>query len=169
MAFIGMNVCENSAPVSSIVEQSFIQHLASHGISFGTAEEYKFRLSIFAEKDAEYKKINANSENTFTVGHNKFSTWTKDEYKRILGYKGLKPQKNVTTLNATKLADSVDWRTKGAVNAVKDQGQCGSCWAFSATAAIEGHHFIATGELLSFAEQEIVDCDTTSYGCNGGW
>ena len=74
----------------------------------------------------------------------------------------------ITHLDAT-LTAPVDWRTKNAVNAVKNQGQCGSCWAFSAVCAMEGHHFIATGELLSFAEQQLVDCDTRCGGCNGGW
>jgi len=71
-------------------------------------------------------------------------------------------------LPADNLASSVDWRSKGAVNAVKNQGHCGSCWAFSATSAIESHHFIKTGKLINLAEQELVDCDTDSHGCNGG-
>jgi len=64
--------------------------------------------------------------------------------------------------------DAIDWRTKGAVNPVQDQGQCGSCWAFSSTAAMEGAHFIKTGSLLKLSEQELVDCDPQSEGCNGG-
>jgi KDEL-tailed cysteine endopeptidase len=170
-AFLGMNLCENTTPISSAVEQSFIEHLAAYGVSYGTQEEYQFRLDLFAKKDAEIKEINANPENTFTVGHNQFSTWTQEEYKRLLGYKGPQTvdEENVVILETEGLADSVDWRTKGAVNPVKNQGQCGSCWAFSATAAIEGHHFIATGSLLSLSEQEVVDCDTSSYGCQGGW
>jgi cathepsin F len=66
------------------------------------------------------------------------------------------------------LADSVDWRTKGAVNPVQNQGMCGSCWAFSSTAAIEGAHFLKTGQLLKLSEQQFVDCDKQSSGCNGG-
>jgi KDEL-tailed cysteine endopeptidase len=169
-AFLGVNVCDNASPITSAVEQTFIEHLAGHGLSYGTSEEYQFRLNLFAQKDAEIKEINANPENTFTVGHNFFSTMTKDEAKKMLGYNG--PQESdaeVTVLPTDNLQASVDWRSKGAVNPVKNQGQCGSCWAFSATASIEGHHFIQTGSLLSLSEQEIVDCDTTSYGCNGGW
>ena len=153
------------------IEASFNEHLAAFGKSYGTKEEYNFRMQLFAEKDAEINEINANPENTFTVGHNMFSTWTHDEYKQLLGFKmpANYSAENIVELDTTNLADAVDWRTKGAVNPVKNQGQCGSCWAFSATASIEGNHFIATGTLLSLAEQEFVDCDTSSYGCNGGW
>jgi len=74
------------------------------------------------------------------------------------------------TLDTESIPASVDWRTSGAVNGVKDQGQCGSCWAFSSIAAIEGHHQIATGQLLSLSEQQLVDCSGSfgNQGCNGG-
>jgi KDEL-tailed cysteine endopeptidase len=169
-AYLGANMCENQTALSAI-EQSFIQHLAEHGISYGTKEEYQFRLDIFKRKDAEYREINSNPENTFTVGHNMFSTWTDSEYKRLLGYRGPQtlPESEVEVEAPT--ADSVDWRAAGAVNPVKNQAQCGSCWAFSATAAIEGAHKIQQGVLVSLSEQQIVDCDKNGgdYGCNGGW
>lgn len=151
------------------LQQAFVQHMSEYGISYGTQEEFEFRMSLFAKKDAELKEINAR-ENNFTVGHNFMSTWTDAEYKKLLGYAGQagEYEANYVTLPETNAA-SKDWRTEGAVNAVKNQAQCGSCWAFSATCAVEGAHFIKTGKLLSLSEQEVVSCDTTSYGCSGGW
>ena len=169
-ALLGTNMCENDTPISA-VEQSFIGHMSEHGLSFATKEEYEFRLGIYTLKDMEYARINADPENTFTVGHNQFSTWTDAEFKRMLGYKGPQqlPADTVITHLDTSVSAAIDWRTKGAVNAVKNQGQCGSCWAFSAVAAIEGHHQIAKGQLLSLSEQQVVSCTTTCAGCNGGW
>ena len=66
-------------------------------------------------------------------------------------------------------AASADWVVSGAVTSVKDQSTCGSCWAFSSAAALEGAHFIKTGELKSFSEQQQVSCNTECYGCGGGW
>jgi cathepsin L len=168
LATLGFDLCET--PVSAELHQSFIQHISEYGLSYGTKEEYNFRLSLFAQKDAEINEINA-SQDSFTVGHNMFSTWTQAEYKRLLGFKMPKNAElpEPTILDESNLQDAIDWRSKGAVNAVKNQGQCGSCWAFSATSAVESHHFIQTGQLLNLSEQQVVDCDKSSYGCRGGW
>lgn len=65
--------------------------------------------------------------------------------------------------------DALDWRDRGAVSDIKDQGaDCGSCYAFAAIGALESQYFLKTGKLLNLSEQEIVDCSTGNVGCNGG-
>ena len=121
--------------------------------------------------------INAhNSKNgeTFSLAANKFTDYTPQQYRRLLGYKSKKNQnglKKYATFNLTDLPTSVDWREKNAVTPVKDQGQCGSCWAFSTTGSLEGRDAIASGVLQSYSEQQLVDCDFSkdgNQGCNGG-
>jgi len=147
----------------------FIHHVAQHNLSYATVEEFNARKALFMDVDAQIEALNADSNNTFTAGHNFLSTWTEYEKSQLLGYREYTPEENVIVENEAPNADSVDWVTKGAVTPVKDQGQCGSCWSFSSTGAMEGCEFIKSGTLTSLSEQELVDCDHLgSKGCSGG-
>jgi len=111
--------------------------------------------------------------NGLTLGVNQFSAMTHDEFRNTVLMQPLDHENHVrenvvdTSIDSPKA--SIDWRTSGAVTPVKNQGQCGSCWAFSTTGAIEGCVQIATGKLISVSEQELVSCSKTSHGCHGGW
>ena len=116
---------------------------------------------------------------SFSLGHNQFSGMDNDEYKKLLGFTYLDKNASVTRsslfyyMKGNNLPQSVDWVKEGAVTPVKDQGQCGSCWSFSTTGALEGIYSIINNKLVSFSEQQLVDCDNLrsggkDHGCNGG-
>jgi C1A family cysteine protease len=157
---------------SGLLEASdyeFMSFVSKQGRSYGTTAEFKFRSQIFKAKLQEINEFNA-AGNTSTVGVNEFTDRTFAEMKKMNGYKAVAKETNVVSLDTSNLTDSVDWRTKGAVTPVKNQGQCGSCWAFSTTGSVEGAMFLSTGTLQSFSEQQLMDC-SGSFGnmsCNGG-
>jgi C1A family cysteine protease len=151
---------------------------AHFGMAFN-GEEDASRASVFAENMAFIEESNA-AGNSFTLGVNQFSHLTNAEFKaQFTGVKGgsaIGPDDaHLGELEVGEIAADVDWSTdKSVVNPVKDQGQCGSCWAFSAVGTVESAYALAAGKLGSYAEQQLVDCDTTgptggSQGCNGGF
>jgi len=129
-------------------------------------------MAIFNQNVAYINKHNARKDVTFTLGMNQFGDLTNAEFQAQY----LRPFNR--TQQATEVFEqgneidpaAVDWVAKGYVTPIKDQGQCGSCWSFSATGSIEGAHFKSTGQLVSFSEQNLVDCSTAegNQGCNGG-
>lgn len=159
--------------VISADDMEFMKYVAKFGKSYGTKEEFEFRSNVFRNTLMALSKENSKNDNTFTVGVNKFADWTPAEFKRILSYKPIRSNRNASQahLEQASIPDSVDWRAQGKVNPVKDQGQCGSCWAFSAVGAMEGAWAIKSGNLLSLSEQQLVDCAGGQYGnmgCDGG-
>jgi C1A family cysteine protease len=149
-------------------DYKFMEYVSTHGKSYGTMAEFMFRKEQFAARHTDIEAFNADANNTHTVGHNLFSDATYAEMKKLNGYKAVAKESNVVMLDESVTAAEVDWRNKNAVTAVKNQAQCGSCWAFSTTGSVEGAEFLATGKLQSFSEQQLVDCDKVDQGCNGG-
>merc|ERR1711968_206893 len=154
-------------------ESLFTQFKTDHAKNYATAEEHTARFSTFKDNVDFIMSHNSRSEeHGFTVGINQFADMTRQEFKKtMLTYQAERKTANaVHIFDESTIADSVDWVAKGAVTPVKNQGQCGSCWAFSTTGSVEGAYQIATGKLLSFSEQELVDCAGSygNQGCNGG-
>ena len=143
---------------------------------YSSEQELQSRFSIFQRNLFNIFEHNYKSKFNFTMGINQFTDLTPEEFKsqyvgglkREVGSYGCKSFSST----GTNLPSSVDWRTQGAVTSVKDQGQCGSCWTFSSTGAIEGAWAIFKKQTVDLSEQQLVDCATGpaygSHGCNGG-
>jgi KDEL-tailed cysteine endopeptidase len=143
---------------------------------YETIKELELRFQIFSSNLYNIFLHNLDHTQNFTMGVNQFTDLTPEEFKaKYVG--GLKTEvgsygcKSFSS-NAAGAPDSLDWRENGAVTSVKDQGQCGSCWTFSATGAVEGAWAVSKGQLIDLSEEQLVECATGmsygSHGCSGG-
>jgi C1A family cysteine protease len=158
-------------------EEKFFNWLSEHKIQATSGDHFVKMIQNFANNDDIIAAHNAQNL-SYTLGHNQFSHLSIDEWREYVKLGLNKPEMPVadeihSAVEGEVLAGSIDWTTKGAVTPVKDQGQCGSCWSFSATGAMEGAYQKKYGKLVSFSEQNFVDCDTranggSDLGCNGG-
>jgi len=157
-----------AASALSEVEFEFMNYIAQFGKTYANIAEYEMRLAEFTKKHEFIQEHNA-GDHQYTAGHNKMSDWTDEEYKAILTYKSEGTHVASEEPEEAFVGAAINWISNGCVNGIKDQGQCGSCWAFSGVASTEGAWCIAHNKLYSLSEQQLVDCDTRCYGCNGGW
>jgi len=140
-----------------------------------SASEYDYRNTVFDTNVRTIYEHNLAASLMdppgWTMTVNKFADLTPTEFKRLYSMNYTQVRSNSTfTVPVSALPAQVDWTDKGVVTPVKDQGQCGSCWAFSATGAMEGAWAIKHSQLFNLSEQELVDCSVPqgNQGCNGG-
>lgn len=152
---------------------SFDQFKTDYQKSYLRDGEEAYRKTIFLRNLVKIAEHNANPANTHQLGVNQFADLTDAEFKAL--YLTLTPpKKTVEVINeesvVTPIVGDVDWTAQGKVSGVKNQGACGSCWAFSATGSMESAWMIA-GTSILLSEQQLVDCSRGygNMGCNGGW
>jgi C1A family cysteine protease len=160
----------------------FVAWAKEFGREYATLEEESYRYGLWFT--AMEKIIDVNDQGlSYKLRMNQFGDMTDDEFKLYIhGHKGsclqvpplendVRPTDNIIREPEFQAPASVDWQASGDVTPVKNQGQCGSCWAFASTGALECDYAITKGKLTSLSEQQLVDCTTSygNYGCNGGW
>ena len=157
---------------------SFHKFMEVHGRNYSSKKEYKHRYEVFRQNMKKVQFLRESEQGTAEYGHTIFADLTEMEFKQYLGTPiwkrkrlGDDPEVHWPPAEIPDVAlpeEGWDWRQHGAVSEVKNQGQCGSCWAFSVTGNVEGAYAVKHGELLNLSEQELVDCDKRDNGCNGG-
>jgi hypothetical protein len=149
------------------VARMFEDFIMTNRKSYASVDEYNYRLGVFKKNLEIAAEIQAEQDEA-VFGVTIFSDWTQEEFKKILSFKkpiGERPVKHTEYV----LGDYKDKNWKSTYDRVKDQGSCGSCWSFSASASAEPRAKIAGAANWDLAEQQCVDCDPESEGCNGGW
>ncbi|CAH1391323.1 unnamed protein product [Nezara viridula] len=149
----------------------------AHGKIYKSIAEERFRKNVYVENKMKIDEHNKRYEQglvSYKLSMNHFGDLTNEEFRLMMNRLDVrKPQLSFFTYFETKnitLPESVDWRERGAVTPVKDQGKCGACWSFSSTGALEAQHFLKTGRLIPLSEQNLIDCSEEygNDGCDGG-
>ena len=161
--------CEDE--LDTIIFKGFQRFIKKYGKKYSSINEFLARYEVF--KKNLMTVYETNEETSYRSGITKFSDLTKQEFSKIylnLNYDAMAMVNfEPTTVKVSNAAPTTyDWRDHGRVSAVKDQGSCGSCWAFSTVANLEGLYAEKKGTIKTFSEQMLVDCDTSDSGCNGG-
>lgn len=174
LALVATGAAASAAPEE--VKQAFKNFITKYDRKYSGPEEEARRFKIFEKTYNFIKEENAKVK-TFFLVINEFADQAGEEFNSThFGmtappsgklWAGL-PRLGVDHYSGAPLPESVDWVEKGAVNPVKNQGTCGSCWAFSTVAALEGAWQLKSGKLVSLSEQQLVDCVTEESGCSGG-
>ncbi|XP_038684098.1 senescence-specific cysteine protease SAG39-like [Tripterygium wilfordii] len=154
--------------------EKYQQWMHRYGRAYKDEAEKEQRFKIFSQNVARIEAFNKAGNKFYKLGINEFADLTNEEFRtsrnRLKGHMVSNDDVSFKYQNVTGIPSSMDWRREGAVTPVKNQDQCGCCWAFSAVAAVEGITKLRTGKLVSLSEQELVDCDVNSEdkGCQGG-
>ncbi|XP_005096721.1 cathepsin L1 isoform X2 [Aplysia californica] len=162
------------AVASAYTDANWLIFKAKHNKDYNGEEDIirRFVWQSNLKKIEEHNELYAQGLKSYYLGENKYADMTSDEFNGVMNGMNVHKQsdKYVSGQYKAYLPDSVDWRRKGFVTPIKDQGQCGSCWAFSAIGSLEGQHFNTTGKLVSLSESNLVDCSQKwgNQGCNGG-
>eukprot|EP00746_Dinoflagellata_sp_MGD_P072977 gnl/MRDRNA2_/MRDRNA2_29613_c0_seq1.p1 gnl/MRDRNA2_/MRDRNA2_29613_c0~~gnl/MRDRNA2_/MRDRNA2_29613_c0_seq1.p1 ORF type:complete len:475 (+),score=86.23 gnl/MRDRNA2_/MRDRNA2_29613_c0_seq1:88-1425(+) len=172
--FSGQNAELTPANCGSLHDLWFEEFMERNHKVYANLEEKAKRFAIFIENLVEIERMTVTDPSGEYSHLSPFADWTLEEFNARNTLQSHMFERTRATqaelLDVSDLPDSFDWRDKGAVNPIKNQEQCGSCWAFSTVANIEGVNFLKTQRLISLSEQELVDCDTKTgdQGCQGG-
>ncbi|VIO99137.1 cathepsin F-like cysteine proteinase, putative [Brugia malayi] len=174
---LAMNSQEWQNEEKKTLWSDFMTFIKKFKREYSSIEEQLDRFRIYLQNMNFAKKLQFEEKGTAIYGATKFSDMTAEEFQKIMlpsiwwdrvESNGITFNLNDFNLSINNLPSKFDWRTEGVVTPVKDQGSCGSCWAFSVTGNIESLWAIKTGKLISLSEQELIDCDVIDKGCNGG-
>jgi len=183
LLLVALFVCAALASQQASDSKQFLAWIKLWNKQYANHNEFQNRFANFQESLRRIEKLNSNAARTAQYGLTKFSDMSQDEFRSMpCGYKnlneinyqrpGFSPVMGTIPVVAPEAVPTTfDWEAQGAVTGVKNQGQCGSCWAFSTIGNSEGVYFLHTKNLVGLSEEQVVDCSTQSgdEGCNGGW